>query len=232
LLLLKFRDRVEASEACREGGRKEASTMAYQLEGRILEVCDCNVLCPCWIGEDPDNGTCDSIVAYHIDEGTVDGVDVSGLTFASLAHFPGNIFQGNWKVVAYVDDEATDEQEEALLNVFTGKLGGPLADFAQLIGEVVAVERAPITFTVEEGKGSLKIGSGMTPVAEADMASYMGATEKPTTLQETVFSTIPGSPAYVSKATKYRRNSSDYGLRNVDLENHNAIQGHFKFEAA
>ena len=33
--------------------------MAYTLEGRILEVCDCNVLCPCWIGEDPDNGTCD-----------------------------------------------------------------------------------------------------------------------------------------------------------------------------
>ena len=26
--------------------------MAYQLEGRLLEVCDCNVLCPCWIGED------------------------------------------------------------------------------------------------------------------------------------------------------------------------------------
>ena len=159
-------------------------------------------------------------------------MDVSGRTFASLTHIPGNIFQGNWKVVAYIDDEATDEQEEALLNVFTGKFGGPLADFAQLIGEVVAVERAPITFAVEEGKGSLKIGSGMTPVAEADMASYMGATEKPTTLQETVFSTIPGSPAYVSKATKYRRNSSGYGLRDMDLSNNNAIQGHFKFEAA
>ena len=64
------------------------------------------------------------------------------------------------------------------------------------------------------------------------MASYMGATEKPTTLQETVFSTIPGSPAYVSKAATYRRNSSAYGLRDIDLENHNAIQGHFNFEAA
>ena len=206
--------------------------MAYQLEGRLLEVCDCKVLCPCWIGEDPDNGTCDAVVAYQFDKGTVDGVDVSRLTLALLPHIPGNILQGNWKVVVFVDDAATDEQQEALLNVFTGKLGGPVADFAQLIGEVVSVERAPITFTVEEGKGSLRIGSGPTPVAEADMASYMGATEKPTTLQETVFSTIPGSPAYVSKATKYRRNSSDYGLRNVDLENHNAVQGLFKFEAA
>src|SRR4028119_986516 len=206
--------------------------MAYELEGRILEVCDCNVLCPCWIGEDPDNGTCDAVVAYHIDAGTVDGVDVSGRTFASVAHIPGNIFQGEWKVAAFVDDGATPEQQEAMLNVFTGKLGGPLEDFAQLIGEVVSVERASITFTVEEGKGSLRIGSGMAPVVEADMASYMGATEKPTTLQETVFSTIPGSPAYVSKAAKYRRNSSGYGLRDMNLSNNNAIQGHFKFEAA
>ena len=206
--------------------------MAYELEGRLLEVCNCNVLCPCWIGEDPDNGTCDAVVAYHVDTGTVDGVDVSGHTLATLAFLPGNILQGNWKVVVFVDEAATNEQQEALLNVFTGKLGGPLADFAQLIGEVVAVERAPITFTVEEGKGSLRIGSGMTPVVEADMTSYLGATEKPTTLQETVFSTIPGSPAYVSKATRYRRNSSNYGLKDIDLENNNAIQGHFKFEAA
>jgi hypothetical protein len=206
--------------------------MAYQLEGRLLEVCDCNVLCPCWIGEDPDNGTCQAALAYHVDQGTAEGVDISGRTLALIAHIPGNVLHGDWKVAVFVDDEATDEQQEALLNVFTGKLGGPVADVAQLIGEVVSVERAQITFTVEEGKGTLKIGSGMTPVMEADIASYMGATEKPTVLQETVFSTIPGSPAYVSKATRYRRNSSDYGMQNVDLEGHNAVQGYFNFEAA
>lgn len=205
--------------------------MGYRLEGRLLEVCDCEVLCPCWIGEDPDGGTCDAVVAYHVDRGTINGVDVSGRTLAILDYLPGNVLEGNWRAVLYVDEEATSEQQEALLNVFTGKLGGPLADLAALIGEVVAVERASIIFAVEEGKGSLRIGSGMTPVVEAEMASYMGATGKPTTLHETVFSTIPGSPAYVSKAAKYRRNSSKYGLRDVDLENHNAIQGHFSFEA-
>ena len=52
--------------------------MAYHLEGRLLEVCNCRVLCPCWIGEDPDYGTCDTIVAWHFDKGTIDGVDVVG----------------------------------------------------------------------------------------------------------------------------------------------------------
>jgi hypothetical protein len=205
--------------------------MGYQLEGRMLEVCDCEVLCPCWIGENPDNGACEGVIAWHIDRGTIDGIDVSGHTFALLEHIPGNILQGNWKAIAYVDDGASPEQQEAILNVWTGKLGGPVADLAQLVGEVVAVERAPITFTVEEGKGTLRIGAGMKPAVEAELASYQGATGKPTTLVDTVFSTIPGSPAYVSKAARFQRNASQYGLNDVALEGHNAVQGTFRFVA-
>jgi hypothetical protein len=52
-----------------------------------------------------------------------------------------------------------------------------------------------------------------------------------TTLNESIFSTIPGSPAYVSKASNDRRQGSKYGLRNVELKNRNAIQGSFRFVA-
>ena len=200
--------------------------MAYELEGTLLEVCNCNVLCPCWIGEDPDNGTCDGIVGYHVDRGTVDGVDVSGRSFVMLAHIPGNVLKGNWRAVVYVDDKATPQQKEALLNAFTGKLGGPLADQAQLIGEVVAVESAPIDFRVEKGKGTLKVGS----VVDAEMAPYSGPTGQVTTLNESIFSTIPGSPAYVAKASKYRANVPQLGF-NINLSGHNAIQGTFRFAA-
>jgi len=200
--------------------------MGYQLEGRLLEVCDCNVLCPCWIGEDPDGGTCEAALAYQIDQGTIEGIDVSGLAISSIAHIPGNILQGNITGVFFVDDRATPEQEEALVKVWTGKLGGPMADLAQLYGDV-RFERAPITFTVEEGKGTLRIGS----VVEAEMQPYKGPTGEVTTLNESVFSTIPGSPAFVAKASTYRRNAAAYGLRDVALEGHNAIQGYFRMEA-
>src|SRR2546427_3364064 len=89
--------------------------MSYHLEGRLLEVCNCRVLCPCWIGEDPDNGTCDTIVAYHFDKGTVEGVDVSGTSVAIVAHVPGNILQGNWRGAIHVDAQAGRQQEEALV---------------------------------------------------------------------------------------------------------------------
>lgn len=200
--------------------------MAYQLEGRILEVCTCNVLCPCWVGEDPDNGTCDGVIGWRFDRGTINGVDVSGLTLAAVAHIPGNALKGNWRVVVYVDDKATNEQQEALLNVFTGKLGGPVADLVQLIGEVAGVERAPISFEVQEGKGTLRIGQAIS----AELASLQGATGQPTTLHDSILTTIPGSPAYVGKAASFRANVPQLGLA-LNLQNHNAIQGSFRFEA-
>ena len=132
--------------------------MSYHLEGRLLEVCNCNVLCPCWIGEDPDNGTCDTIIAWRVDKGTVDGVSVGGNTIAAVAHVPGNILEGNWTAAIFVDENASEEQEKALLKVYTGQAGGPVAELAKLIGNVVSVERAPIKFTVNEGKGELAIG--------------------------------------------------------------------------
>ncbi len=131
--------------------------MAYNLEGRLLEVCNCRVLCPCWIGEDPDFGTCDTIVAWHFDKGKIEGVDVAGTTIALIAHVPGNILQGNWRAAVYVSDNATPKQEEAILKVYTGKLGGPVGELVKLVGEVVSVERVPITFDVQGGKGTLKI---------------------------------------------------------------------------
>jgi hypothetical protein len=202
--------------------------MGYDIEGRLLEVCTCNVLCPCWVGENPDYKTCDTTIAWGIEKGTIEGVDVSGLTLAVSAHIPNNILEPkSWKAAVFVDDQATDEQQGELLKLFTGQLGGAVADLAGLIGEVVAVERVPITFSVHDGKGRLALGS----IVEADMAPYVGATGKPTTLAETVFSTIPGSPVYASKASQYRRDGSAHGIPSVDLEGHNALQGHFKFAA-
>ena len=198
----------------------------YELEGRLLEVCTCGVLCPCWVGADPDGGTCDAVAAWHVDRGTIQGVDVSGLTFAMSVHIPGNILKGNWKALAYADEQATQEQLDALFSVFTGKLGGPIADLAALVGEVVGVERAPITFQVDKGKGTLIIGQ----TVQAELVPLTGPTGEASTLHESIFSTIPGSPAYVGRAEHYRSKVPALG-HDLDIQNHNAIQGTFRFIA-
>ncbi len=202
--------------------------MTYEIEGRLLEVCTCNVLCPCWVGEDPDYTTCDTTIAWGIEKGSIDGVRVDDIVFAVSAHIPKNILTPkSWTAVVYIDDRTSEAQQDALIRLFTGQLGGAVADLAGLIGEVVAVERVPITFTVDGGKGRLLLGSQVT----AEMDPFVGATGNPTTLAETVFSTIPGSPVYAAKASRYARDGSAHGIPSVELEGHNALQGHFRFAA-
>jgi len=200
--------------------------MGYQLEGRLLEVCNCRVLCPCWIGEDPDNGTCDTIVAWHFDKGTINGVDVSNRTIALIAHVPGNILQGNWRAAVYLDDRVSPEQEKAILDVYTGKLGGPVGDLVKLVGEVVSVEKTMIAFEVNGGKGVLKGGD----VGYAELEPYQGATGGTTTLTDTIFSTVPGAPVFVGKAPKYRSKNAKLGI-DLNLEGYNALQSVFRFDA-
>lgn len=200
--------------------------MPYQLEGRMLEVCTCRAICPCWVGEDPDGGRCDGTIAWHVDRGNVDGVDVSGLTLGIVARIPGNALKGAWKAAVFVDDRATPAQEKALLAAFTGQAGGPLKDIASLVGEVVSVERAKIEADVREGTGRLRIDG----VVSADMEAFRGANGNPTEIYDATFSFRPGAPSYPGKATTYRVTSKKLGME-VDLRGHNCVQGQFSFSA-
>jgi hypothetical protein len=203
----------------------EPAASGYQFQGTLLEACNCDVLCPCWIGEDPDNGTCQSVVAYHFDSGTIRGVDVSGLTLASIVFIPGNILAGNWKQALFIDDRATEEQAQAMADAFTGKLGGPLADLAQLVGERLDVVRIPISHEVVEGRGSLTLGDKATAVMEP----YRGPDGSITTLHNSIFSTVPGSPAWVGKAERFAVNMPEYGWT-YEFEGRNAIQSDWNID--
>jgi len=195
----------------------------YSLRGTLLEACSCNVLCPCWIGEDPDKGTCDAFVAYHFDKGAINGVDISGLSMVNVCKIPGNVLTPkSWNVLVLVDDRASDAQFQALQDAYFGKLGGPLADLAQLVGAVLAVERVPITHEVREGTGKLQVGT----LIESEMEPYRGPDGSLTTLRDSVFSTIPGSPAYVAKAKTNRVNIPQHGMV-WSFEGRNAVQGDY-----
>ena len=198
--------------------------MAYQLEGQLLEVCTCNILCPCWVGQDPDGGTCDGVLSWHIDKGSVNGTDVSGRTFTILTHIPGNILEGNWKQAVLVDDRATDEQMDAMLQCFGGALGGPLADLASLVGERISIERAKIDHSIEDGAGTLKVGGKI----DCAIQPYRGPDGSITTLNNSIFSTVPGSPAYVARADHQKVDVD--GIGQWELEGKNAIQSDWKID--
>lgn len=203
-----------------------SATRTYSIDGTLLEACSCAGPCPCWLGDDPDGGTCDAFIAYHVDSGQIRGVDVSNLSLVVVSQIPGNVLAGNWRAVLYVDDKATPEQREALLDAFGGKLGGAPADLAALLGEIVAVHPVPIEHRVEGGKGTIRVGQSLY----SEMAPYTDTQGRSTSLHDSVFSTIPGSPAYVAKASIHQVNIPEHGMT-WEFSGRNAIQGSFHFEA-
>jgi len=210
-----------------EEAREDTGTL-YSLQGTLIEACSCDVNCPCWIGEDPDLGYCYAIVAYGIERGQIRDVDVSGLNLVLACNIPGNVLAGNWQIVALVDERGTEEQRNAMLEAFTGKLGGPLGDlWDALIGEVKGVEFVPISHQVEGGSGALTIPG----LVETAMEPYRGPDGSVTTLQNSVFSTVPGSPAWLAKASISKVNLPQYGME-WEYEGKNAIQSEWKMEHA
>jgi hypothetical protein len=206
----------------------EHTGTVYSLEGSLIEACSCDVNCPCWIGEDPDLGYCYAIVAYGIERGRIRDVDVSGLNLVLCCNIPGNVLAGNWQIVALVDERGSEDQRNALLAAFTGQLGGPLGDLWEaLIGEVKGVEFVPITHQVEGGSGALRVPG----LVETEMEPYRGPDGSITTLQNSVFSTVPGSPAWLAKASISRVNLPQYGMT-WEYEGKNAIQSEWKMEHA
>jgi hypothetical protein len=70
--------------------------MAWQLSGRSMELCNCKMLCPCWLGPDgrPDQGWCGGTFAFDIERGSSGGVDLTGTRVALSFVWPGNFSQG------------------------------------------------------------------------------------------------------------------------------------------
>ncbi|MFP4244963.1 MAG: DUF1326 domain-containing protein [Ectothiorhodospira sp.] len=198
----------------------QSTESAYQLDGTLLEICSCAVPCPCFIGEDPDGGECLGVIAFHLDQGKIGDQDVSGRTVVNVAHIPGNALAGDWRSVLIIDDGATDEQHNALVSAFSGQLGGGLADLAGLVGELVAVERAPVIHEVDQANGSFRIPGIVEAQITPIQPSPDGATA---TLRDSAFSTIKDAPAYIGKSSGYRVNLPDHDM-SWSFEGRNSIQ--------
>jgi hypothetical protein len=116
-------------------------------------------MCPCNLSF--DHGAtydyCRATLAFTIRDGQVDGTDVSGRRVVAIIDTPKVMTDGNWRLGMFVDDEATDEQFDRLVQVFGGQLGGPMAMLAPLVGEVVGVQRAAIELTDDGLRHSVRV---------------------------------------------------------------------------
>jgi hypothetical protein len=137
--------------------------MSWTLRGNYVETCSCELMCPCNLSF--DHGAtydfCRASLIFEIEEGDVEGTDIGGLTVAAIIDTPKVMTDGNWKLGVFVDEDATDEQAEKLVQVFSGQLGGPMAGLAPLVGEMVGPERARIEVQHDGVRHSVRVGDAI-----------------------------------------------------------------------
>ena len=119
---------------------------------RLVDVCRCNVPCPCEFAQTPTFDECDGVLAYHIKKGKYGEVLLDELNALALDYFKGNVWAGETKITLafFFDERVNPEQREALQMIFSGRAGGFMAQLANLIGDVRGTEFAPIKFGIAD----------------------------------------------------------------------------------
>jgi hypothetical protein len=137
--------------------------MAWNVKGSYVETCSCDLICPC--NASFDHGAtydfCRVTLVFNIREGEIEGTDVGGLKIAAIADTPKVMTGGNWRLGIFIDENATDEQADKLVQVFGGQLGGPMGALAPLVGEMLGVERAAFDVQDDGVRQTVRIGDAI-----------------------------------------------------------------------
>lgn len=163
------------------------ATESWQVKGQYYETCSCDFVCPCITGlmaVEPTKGSCTFAMAFQIDRGTYGALSLDGLGFIVLGFTPEAMGKGNWSVGVIADDRASTEQRDAIASIASGAAGGPMAALGGLVGTMLGVESAPISFDHTGVKWSVKSGSAVDMAAEGAMGINPDAIE-PLTLANT-----------------------------------------------
>jgi hypothetical protein len=142
----------------------------WAISGTTLEACNCVPICPCrridgTPGGRSTYGECLGALSWHIREGTVEGVDVSGLDVVMVIRYSDDEPRSPWRFVLYLSSRGDADQRRALEDVFLGRLGGtPARQFPWVFkpSEVLAVVQSEIVLDHTPGRGRFRAGGAVT----------------------------------------------------------------------
>lgn len=149
--------------------------MPWAIKGELILNCNCTVFCPCVVSlgkHPPTEGYCQAWAGVRIDEGHYGDADLSGLNVGLVLEIPGLMARGNWKAAAYIDERASKEAYDGLIDIFSEKARGTTGLFKVLVSEFLGAERAPVLFETEGKTRRLIVGKQIhgevVPVGGAD----------------------------------------------------------------
>lgn len=121
-------------------------------------------------------------------------------------------------------ERATKLQQEALGQTFSGQAGGHPTALTPMIGEILGVQSAAITYVADGKQRSLR-----TPgIAEADIEAMVGVDGGNVTISNFPFTPVPGCPATDAKSMHVKY--ADLGLA-LEVSGKNGNYSPFAYQA-
>ncbi len=130
--------------------------MSFRIAGTYLEACNCDAICPCRriegvAGGRSTHGVCFGALSWRVDDGEVEGVDLSGTGSLMTYSYDDDVPGSPWTLVLYVDGPGE------LAEILLGRLGGQHVQTLPWVRKPTAsvdVRRARIEF----GAGEVRVG--------------------------------------------------------------------------
>lgn len=122
--------------------------MAWTLKGTWYESCSCELFCPCNLGPaKPTQGWCSGLLAFAVDSGESNGVDLGATRFVLHAELPGDFFGGIDRALIYMDESASSAQRTELEAIVQGKRGGVWEGVAGMIRQFLPTKTTKVEVT-------------------------------------------------------------------------------------
>jgi hypothetical protein len=131
---------------------------AYRVRAQSVEACSCAHGCNCQFGGTPNEGICEFVIGYEVEEGHFGDVDLRGVRAVIAAKYPNAIHEGHGHVVLFVDEGASPAQVEAFATILSGQVGGmPWEALAGTIERFEGPIAKPIDLAIQGQRAHVRI---------------------------------------------------------------------------
>jgi hypothetical protein len=131
----------------------------WSIKADYVETCNCDFGCPCNFSGFPTYGFCRAFMLFHITEGQYGSVKLAGLDVVFVGSWPKAIHEGNGTFQLYVSIQASKEQRDAIVAIFSGKAkgNGPYAIFATTFKYVLEPQFVEINVKIDGKRSSYSV---------------------------------------------------------------------------
>ncbi len=196
----------------------------WSISGTYFEACNCDVVCPCYFLSNPTFEECTVVFAWRIEEGRFGDVPLDGLNVVLAARRDR---QAKWSdpgsgCLLYFDRGASQAQQDALLQIFTGRAGGVPPLLTRVTSRVLGVRSTEIRLRFQGKNRSLEIPGAAQVEIEALVGqggSDVGIASMPNTV-------VQGQTTIVAKSKLF--SYRDHGFK-WEAQGRNGVYSAFAY---